>query len=165
MTKKILAFAISFLMWMLLNWKIDASYIIIGVLAAAFATYIISDLLGESSLLFRDPRRMARLIFVYVPLFLVGMLKAAVSVAFSILHPALPIRPGIVKVMTGLKTDRALTLLANTITLTSETLTVDIDRDAGVLYVHWVDVKAKDVETATQLIVSRFEPLIKSIFE
>jgi multicomponent Na+:H+ antiporter subunit E len=70
-----------------------------------------------------------------------------------------------VKVKTTLKSDTALTFLANSITLTPGTLTVDIDKDCGVLYVHWIDVKAKDVEAATKIIVERFEKILKRIFD
>ena len=42
---------------------------------------------------------------------------------------------------------------------------VDIDRDNGVLYVHWIDVKEKDIESATRIIVARFEKILKKIFD
>jgi len=88
-----------------------------------------------------------------------------VDVAYRVINPRLPINPGIVKVKTNLKTETGLTFLANSITLTPGTLTVDIDRDAGVLYVHWIDVKAKDVEAATKIVVERFEKILRKIFE
>ena len=81
------------------------------------------------------------------------------------LHPRLPINPGIVKVKTVLKSDTALTFLANSITLTPGTLSVDIDKDNGILYVHWIDVKSKDIESATKIIVERFERILKNIFD
>ena len=85
--------------------------------------------------------------------------------AYRVIHPKLPINPGIVKVKTTLKTDTALTFLANSITLTPGTLSVDIDKDNGILYIHWIDVKAKDVEGATKIIVERFEKILKKIFD
>jgi len=81
------------------------------------------------------------------------------------LHPRLPINPGIVKVKTKLTTDTALTFLANSITLTPGTMSVDIDKDNGILYIHWIDVKTKDVESATKIIVERFEKILKKIFD
>ncbi|HHF98461.1 MAG TPA: hypothetical protein ENL39_03120, partial [Candidatus Aerophobetes bacterium] len=53
--------------------------------------------------------------------------------------------------------------LANSITLTPGTLTVDLTDD-GYLYVHWINVKAVDVEEATKRIVKRFEPILKEVF-
>jgi multicomponent Na+:H+ antiporter subunit E len=90
---------------------------------------------------------------------------ANIDVAYRVLHPALPIKPGIVKVKTSLKTDTALTFLANSITLTPGTMSVDIDTDNGFLYVHWINVKDKDVEAATKIIVERFENILAKIFE
>jgi len=76
-----------------------------------------------------------------------------------------PINPGIVKVKTILKSDTGLTFLANSITLTPGTLSVDIDQGKGFIYVHWIDVKDKDIERATRLIVHRFEKILSRIFE
>lgn len=164
MDKRATIFTVSLLTWMLLNWQFGLGHIIAGFLVSLFISYIVGDLFAHN-IIFQRPARLFRFVFIYLPLFFTSMIKAAFSVAYRILHPDLPFKPGIVKVRTVLRTDTALTLLANAITLTSGTLTVDIDHEEGFLYVHWVDVKTCDVETATQLIVGRFEPIIKSIFE
>ena len=70
-----------------------------------------------------------------------------------------------VKVKVELKTDTALTFLANSITLTPGTMSVDIDKDNGILYIHWIDVKTKDIESTTRIIVERFEKILKKIFD
>ncbi|GAG73932.1 unnamed protein product [marine sediment metagenome] len=98
-------------------------------------------------------------------MFLWECFKANLDVAYRVLHPRLPINPGIVKVRTKLTTDTALTFLANSITLTPGTMSVDIDKDNGILYIHWIDVKTKDVESATRIIVDRFEKVLKKIFD
>ena len=76
----------------------------------------------------------------------------------------MPISPGIVKIKTNLTTDSGITALANSITLTPGTLTVDITDD-GFLYIHWINVKSDDVEQATKLISQKFEWFLKKIFE
>ena len=86
------------------------------------------------------------------------------DVVYRALHPAMPIRPGIVKIRTNLKTDSAITALANSITLTPGTLTVDLTDD-GFLYIHWINVKSDDVEQATRIIAQQFEWFIRKIFE
>jgi multicomponent Na+:H+ antiporter subunit E len=55
-------------------------------------------------------------------------------------------------------------MLSNAIALTPGTLTVHAEEN-GDLYVHWINVKATDVEGATKYIVSRFEWFIKRILE
>lgn len=103
--------------------------------------------------------------FFYIPVFIWECLKANLEGAWRVAHPSLPIRPGIVKVKTTLKSDTGLTFLANSLTLTPGTMTVDIDRERGFLYVHWVDVKSEDIDKATELLVRRFERILKRIFE
>ena len=92
-------------------------------------------------------------------------MKANIDVAFRVSHPECPINPGIVKVKTNLKSDTALTFLANSITLTPGTLSVDIDQSQGVLYVHWINVRSQDTGKATRMVVERFERILKRIFE
>ncbi len=92
------------------------------------------------------------------------MLQANLDVVYRVVHPLMPIHPGIVKVRTTLKTDTARTVLANSITLTPGTMTVDIT-DEGYLYIHWINVQETDIEKATAAIVARFEEFLEKIFE
>ena len=71
--------------------------------------------------------------------FFIAMAKANLDVAYRVITGR--IRPGIVKIDPGLKTDFGLTFLANSITLTPGTLSVDVDEDHNYLYVHWIRVK------------------------
>ncbi|MCM8805064.1 MAG: Na+/H+ antiporter subunit E, partial [Candidatus Omnitrophica bacterium] len=57
-----------------------------------------------------------------------------------------------------------LTLLANSITLTPGTMSVEIDPN-GYLYIHWIYVKTDDIEKATEMIVRKFEKILERIFE
>ena len=101
--------------------------------------------------------------FLYAGLFYYVM-KANLDVVYRALHPQMPIHPGIVKIKTNLKSDSAITALANSITLTPGTLTVDVTED-GYLYVHWINVKSTDVDEASRLIAQKFEFFIERIFE
>jgi multicomponent Na+:H+ antiporter subunit E len=53
--------------------------------------------------------------------------------------------------------------LANSITMTPGTLTVDIKDEY--LYIHWINVRSQDMAEATKLIVSRFEKILAKIFD
>ena len=70
--------------------------------------------------------------------FFVEMAKANVDVAKRVITG--DIRTGIVEVETGMKTDRGLVMLANSITLTPGTLTVDVDTATRRLFVHMLQV-------------------------
>lgn len=99
----------------------------------------------------------------YVLVLFVEIIKANIDVAYRILHPKLPIKPGIVVIKTGLRQDIAKTILANSITLTPGTFTLDIIGDE--LLIHWVNVRAEDTERATEIIGGRFERYLRVIFE
>lgn len=151
--------------WGLLTWPPDGQHLIIGILVALFVSWLTGDLFIQRAYLLKHPHRYWYFVFYYVPVFLWEMVKANIDVAYRVLHPNLPISPGIVKIKTSLKSDTALTFLANSITLTPGTMSVDIDRDNGFLYIHWIDVKAKDVATATKIISERFEKILSKIFD
>jgi len=99
---------------------------------------------------------------VYVIVLLTEIIKANFDVAYRVLHPRMPIKPGIVVVKTSLKSDIAKLVLANSITLTPGTFTLDVIGDE--LLIHWINVKAEDVDGATKMIGGRFEKFLRIIF-
>ena len=165
MKRKIVLFLVAFVVWCLLNWLPDWQHLVVGAFVAAICAFMTGDLFVKRPHVLKHPLRYWYFFVYYLPRFLWECFKANIDVAYRILHPKLPINPGIVKVKTTLKTDTALTFLANSITLTPGTLTVDIDKDNGILYVHWIDVKEKQTEAATKVIVERFEKILRKIFE
>lgn len=165
MKSRIVIFLGAFLMWSLLNWVPDWQHLIVGIFIAWFVAFMTGGLFIMQPRILKHPLRYWYFLIYYLPKFLWECFKSNVDVAYRVLHPKLPINPGIVKVKTSLKTDIALTFLANSITLAPGTMSVDIDKDNGILYVHWIDIKATDVESATKIVVGRFEKTLKKIFE
>jgi len=167
--RKLTLVIFSFIVWFLLVWPfdpvagtLDFQSTVVGVVVALFVGLIFGDRLPAVS-----PGTVLRRLFwlmVYVPVFTKALIVANLDVAYRVIHPAMPIRPGIVKVKTGLKSREGRTMLANSITLTPGTMTVDITDD-GYLYIHWINVKHEDVEGATRDIVRPFERIIGRIFE
>ncbi|MEW6070085.1 MAG: Na+/H+ antiporter subunit E [Candidatus Thermoplasmatota archaeon] len=88
-----------------------------------------------------NPRRWLMIICYLAPFFF-AMAKANFDVAYRVITGK--IKPGIVKIKTNLKTDLGLTWLANSITLTPGTLSVDVDEETNDLYVHWIYVRNKE---------------------
>jgi len=156
---------VAFLGWCFLSWVPDSQHIIVGVFVAIFVAFLTGDLFITRPHVLKHPWRYWYFVAHYLPVFLWELIKANIDVACRVLHPDLPINPGIVRVKTILKSDTALTFLANSITLTPGTMSVDIDKDNGILYIHWINVRAKDTEGATKIIVQRFEKILKKIFD
>lgn len=86
-----------------------------------------------------NPKRWVMLL-AYLPRFFYEMAKANVDVAYRVITGK--IKPGIVKISPNLKSNLAVTILANSITLTPGTLSVDVDDEKN-LYVHWINVDEK----------------------
>lgn len=164
MKSGLLPFILAFFIWSLLTWPLDGQHLIIGLLISAFISFMTRDMFVKKSYVVKSPIRYLWFLY-YLPLFIWECIKANIDVALRVLNPKLPINPGIVKVKTTLKSDTGLTFLANSITLTPGTMSVDIDREQGVLYIHWIDVKDKDILKATEIIVHTFENILKRIFE
>ena len=151
-----------FALWMLLFWSIDPWVIGVGAVFALIVGTLLRDVYPDGMVKLLNPRRWV-FFLMYVPYFLYYCVKANLDVALRVIHPDVPIKPGIVKVRTTLTRDMAKTFLANSITLTPGTLTVDIDGQD--LYVHWINVHTDDPAERTREICERFEPLLRRIFE
>lgn len=161
---QIILFILALLIWSFLTWPPDYQHLIIGILVSGFISFMTGDLFVKRPYVFKRISRYFWFLY-YVPLFIWECIKANIDVAYRVTHPDLPINPGIVKVKTTLKSDTALTFLANSITLTPGTMSVDIDEENGFLYIHWIDVKDKDIQKATEMIVRKFEDVLRRIFE
>lgn len=165
MSSRAVLFVIAFLTWCLLSWPPDVQHLVIGLVVSSVVPWLVGDLFLTRPHLLRQPMRFVYFLGYYLPVFLWECFKANLDVAYRVISPRLPIKPGIVKIQTTLKSDTGLTFLANSITLTPGTMSVDIDKENSVLYVHWINVQAEDVESATRLIAGRFEKILHKIFE
>ena len=155
-------FIIAFIFWLALTFELSLANILVGVGAALLTTLFFGKYFVGGAGKFYQPQRYYWLI-IYIFVFLWECLKANFDVAYRVLHPALPIKPGIVKVKLDLKTPMARTMLAASITMTPGTITVDIIDDF--IYIHWIYVSSTDPEVYSRKISGRFEKYLKRIFE
>ena len=170
--RRITYFIIAFVLWLLLTWPfgstsegltLDWQVIWAGVAASFVVAVLFREIPPVGYKFFLSPVRIFWLI-IYVPVFFYYMIMANFDVLYRALHPQLPIKPGIVKIKTKLKTASARVALANSITLTPGTMTVDLTDD-GTLYIHWIYIKSTDTEKATEYIAKPFEYFLSKIFE
>lgn len=77
-------------------------------------------------------------------LFIKELILSALSVAWLVIQPKPRLRPGIVAYPLTLTTDAQITLLANMITLTPGTLSVDVSADKKTLFVHAIDIESRE---------------------
>jgi len=157
---KMLASLALWVAWMLLTAPWSNQEAIAGAVVAllvAFLPLFPASPLGDLRL---TPKAIAYG-FAYVFVFIKALVLSNFDVAFRVLHPKLPIDPGIVRVTTKPKTPLGRLLLANSITLTPGTITVEMRGED--IYVHWIKVAATDPESATAAIVGNFEKYLEVI--
>ncbi len=163
---RITVFVLAFLVWLALTAKGGVQELVSGFVVALLVTLIAGRFaFAEGPPAARGLVRRLAVAFLYFWKFLWEMIKANVHVASIVLRPGCPIKPGIVKIKTGLRRDVALTILGNSITLTPGTFTVDIDPENRVLYIHCIEVGSTDLEENTKIIGQRFEALLTEVFE
>jgi multicomponent Na+:H+ antiporter subunit E len=170
MPERLALFAVAFALWMVLVWPVSpvdgrllVGDIAAGVFAAAFVALVMKEIIRVNFIRFVNPRSWFWC-WVYLFVFSWYAIKGGLDVTYRVLHPRMPIRPGIVRVRSTLKTATGRTALANSITLTPGTLTMDVTDD-GVFYVHWLFVNTVDEEEEARQILRRFEWYIERIFE
>jgi multicomponent Na+:H+ antiporter subunit E len=155
-------FLILLVVWMLLTLNLTAVNVITGAVAALITTLLFGKYFVSNVRKFLQPLRYFWLL-IYLFFFTWECIKANFDVAYRVLHPHMPIRPGIVKVKLGLKSDIARVMLANSITMTPGTISVDIVDDY--LFVHWIYVSSYDPQEYSHRIAGKFEYYIKRIFD
>ena len=155
-------FILTFIFWLLLTLDLSVANLLAGAAAALLTSLLFAKYFFKNVVKFIQPARYFWLL-VYLLIFTWECIKANFDVAYRVLHPSMPIKPGIVKVKLGLQSDFARTMLANSITMTPGTITVDIVGDD--LFVHWIYVSSEDPEVYSQKIAGKFEKYIKKIFE
>ncbi|MFO7899419.1 MAG: Na+/H+ antiporter subunit E [Planctomycetota bacterium] len=155
-------FAVSFLVWLALTSSLRLGELLAGLGLCLILSLWLS---GQYTRLGLPPLGVKRIAFfiVYLLALFLEIVKANVDVAYRVLHPKMPIRPGVVVIQTGLRSDIAKMILANSITLTPGTFTLDVIGDK--LLIHWINVKAETVDEATALIGERFEKYLRVIFD
>jgi multicomponent Na+:H+ antiporter subunit E len=161
--KAIIQFLILFALWLLLTWSLQVADVVAGVLVSLLTVALMGNMFIDKAIRAIHPVRVFWMI-IYVPYLLWYILIANMDVAYRVLNPAMPIRPGIIKFKTGLKTEMGKTFLANSITLTPGTLTVDIIGDE--FFVHWINVKHDgNPKAQAEEVAGKFERILRRIFE
>ena len=162
MPRLLSCFLLTLLLWLAITGSVERVGLGAGLCASALIAFGLRRTEFEDlSLLLRPTRLLWGLL--YVPVLFAYVVRANLDVAYRVLHPALPIRPGIVKARTSLSSPAGRVLLANSITLTPGTLSVDLVDD--VLYVHRIHVPEEDPDGDTERSLAQFEGFIRRIFE
>ncbi|CUA97569.1 Na+/H+ antiporter subunit E [Pannonibacter indicus] len=128
-----------------------------GFVLGLGALYLIREQINTGGY-FRRASRVTGLIL----LFLYELVMSAWRVARIVIRPKLGLNPGFIAFPLTVESDFEIALLANLITLTPGTLSVDVSEDRKVLYIHCIDVP--DPEGTIADIRNGFERKIMEAF-
>ncbi len=154
-----------FITYIVFSGSISPYDLISGIVVALIVAGVMAGFTVENPFKPLDPRRWAWLIIYALYYFFVAEVKSHLDVMYRILHPKMPVKPGIVKVPYELETDYAITSVANSITNTPGTVVVDIDPNEKTYFVHWIYVGTTDPQEAREKISSKFEYYLKRVFD
>lgn len=147
-----LEFVVLYVFWILLSGRFEIKYLVIGLFAASITTWFTHDLLYNSRAV-KAPVASAGYILSCAlrlagyTIWLIGaIIKANIQVAAIILKPKLDIDPGMLVFSTRLRKKVSLVTLANSITLTPGTVTVDMGNDMYMIH-SLVPSSAGDLES------------------
>ncbi len=115
-----------------------------GALLSAVVGFAARKVFVKDSFRMLNPVRWFIFLAYLIGPFFIALTKANLDVAYRVITNK--IKPGIVKISPELKTDLGITMLANSITLTPGTLSVDIDEETNDLFIHWINVDEKALE-------------------
>lgn len=154
-------FVLLFAIWLMLTSSFHWQEMIVGAILSIALALALHKKYIELEL---PPIGVKRIAFsvIYLTVLFKEIILANIDVAYRVIHPGMPINPGIVVIRTSLKNDVARLILANSITLTPGTFTLDIQDDR--LLIHWINVSSPETEKATEIIGERFEKYLKVIF-
>ena len=154
--KYLATFLVLFIVYVLLAGFV-VEELIIGAVVSLILTAIIAKYV-DYKVDYKLPFRLLVFIVIYIPIFIFQLVLANFDVARRVLSPKIPLNPGFVKVQTELEGNFGKLILANSITLTPGTLSVDINGKD--IYIHTVDVKGKTPEENKKHISALFEKWI-----
>ena len=154
-------FFILLIVWLALTSSFQWQELFVGILVSLILALILNKNYLELGFPKFTIKKLAFFI-IYIVVLFKEVVKANLDVAYRVIHPKMPIKPGIVVIKTNLKQDIAKMILANSITLTPGTFTLDILGDS--LLIHWINVQSEDEKEASKLIGEKFEKYLRVIF-
>ena len=161
-------FVLCFGFWVLLTWSFTVQELAAGaVVSLAVALFCARFTVHDKAFRLFNPVKLFTLIAYCLGVFIAELWKANVDVAKRCFGGCRNVNPGIVKVPVDLKSEYGQSMLANSITLTPGTITMDITEEDGqtYYYIHWIDVTAESGKPAGDAIKGTLEKWVGRIFE
>lgn len=154
-----------FITYIVFSGSVRPYDLLTGAVVAIVVGLLVANIVVEKPSKLLQVWRFFYLVAYAIYYFFVAEVKAHLDVMYRILHPRMPVNPGIVRVPYYVETDYAMTTIANSITNTPGTVVVDVNPEKKILYVHWINIKDVRPEETHRHISSTFEKYAKKIFD
>lgn len=145
------------IIWAAITGSATIHNLVFGFVLSGAALWIVRDEMSAAGYLLRIGRILSLLL-----LFFKELALSAFKVAVLVTRRNMDLKPGIFAFPLTVDRDFEITLLANLITLTPGTMSVDVSKDRKFLYVHAID--CSDVEATKREIADGFERKIMEAF-
>lgn len=143
--------------WALATGSLSERNLVLGFFVGLIVLQFVGRAVGDDRYAIRLWRFLA-----LAGIFLRELLRSSVRVAASVVTPRLTMKPAVIAVPLDVTSDVEITLLANLITLTPGTLTIDVAADRSCLYVH--AMYGGNPDQMAQEIKDTFERRIREAF-
>ena len=140
------------LVWIGMTGEFTGINFLVGFALGLLILFFARRVIGTPNYLAKIAQVLELIVFVIWELILANL-----RVAYDVITPGYGMRPGVVGVPLDARTDAEITLLANLITLTPGTLSLDVSSDRRVLYIHVMYIDDDDLEEVRRKIKSGFE--------
>jgi multicomponent Na+:H+ antiporter subunit E len=117
--------------WAAVTGRFDFSNVLIGMAIGHMVLFIAQPIMGSSTYFSR-----IRYVLRFALFYIWEMILANLRVAYDVMTPLRRIRPGVLAIPLEAKTEAEITLLANLITLTPGSVSLDVSSDRRFLYLH-----------------------------
>ena len=154
--------------WVLLTWSFTVQELTAGaVVSLAVALFSARFFIHEKSFWLLNPAKFFSLLYYVLIVFPIELVKANWDVAKRCYGGCKNVNPGIVKVPVDLESEYGQSMLANSITLTPGTITMNITEEDGqtYYYIHWIDVTAPSGKEAGDAIKGTLEKGVGRVFK
>lgn len=166
----LMTFVLCYCFWLLLTLSIEVKELVMGLIVCGLSAWFTSGFFVQdvnNSLKFCNPIRLIKLVYYLVVILGSEIFKANCAVAKNVIFNQ-PIKQAIIKIKVNGLTDKyALALLANSITLTPGTITIEVaeEKDGNIyMYVQWLVMETEDSEAAAEIIKGRMERFIQGVW-
>lgn len=117
--------------WAAVTGRFDFSNVVVGMVLGYAVLFVAQPIMGRSNYFKRIQRVVG-----FAGFYVWELVRANLRVASDVLSPTPRIRPGVLAIPLEAKTDTEITLLANLLTLTPGSVSLDVSSDRRFLYLH-----------------------------